>query len=524
MFAATNRQYAEFVPTASTTKVDPGPEGAETADVRRRDLGVLVRTGVRWKIASGVIVQVTRIATAVVIARQLTPTDFGLAALVLVFSGLAMVLTDLSLGSALVQRPAIDEADRSTVFWTTVGMGILLTILFFAASWPVSSFYGEPSVQPLLAVYSVTFLVNGLSATQATLLRREMRFRSLELRLIVATLVAAVVGITAAVLGAGAWAIILQSLAYTTSSLPLLWVASSWRPRFMYSLASLRDLGGFGLNVLGAKLAAFVSNTTDTVLIGRVLGPASVGAYGIAFNLMLFPLSRIVAPIRDITFPAFSRIQNDIASLASGWLRTTKLVTAVVAPAMLGMMVVAPDFVPVVLGDRWLDAVPVLQALSWVGIMLSIQQTGGASTLLARDRSGTLVRFTVASAAANVLAFVGGLHWGIVGVAIGYAVVATAATVVLAAIVARNVGSSLGAFVRAVARPLAASAVMAIVVFASRRVLVGLETPQAVRLVASILIGCAVYWVLCARFVPECLVELRRLVPRRNRGAVETAS
>jgi O-antigen/teichoic acid export membrane protein len=482
----------------------------------RGELGSLVRTGVRWKIASGVLVQVTRMITAVVIARLVTPAEFGLAALVLMFSGFASIATDLSLGSALVQRPSITEADRSTVFWTSATVGGLLTLACIGASYPVASFYGEPEVQPLLAVFSATFLLNGLATTQATLLVRDMQFRSLELRFIVATMASAVVGITAAAFGAGAWAIILQSLAYSAVSVVLLWIASSWRPTRTFSLASLRDLGGFGIKVLGAQIAWFANTATDTILIGRFLGPASVGAYSIAFNLMLFPLTRIVAPLRNVAFPAFSRVQNDRSALARGWFRATSITTAVVAPAMLGMMVVAPVFVPVILGDRWLDAVGVIQALCWVGLLLALQQVGGAGVLVAMNRPGTVLRFTLAMYAANVVAFVIGLHWGIVGVAVAYAIATTILTPIFAAIVVRALGTTLREYGRHVVTPLLTAAVMAVCVLAVRVLVVG-AVPGALLLLLLIVVGVVVYLALCLHFLPDVVAEFRRLIPSPER-------
>ena len=487
------------------------------------ELGSLVRAGVRWKIASGLSVQVTRMVTAVVLARLLAPAEFGLAALVLVFSGLANFATDLSLGSALVQRSSISEADRSTAFWASTGVGLLLTALCAAASYPVASFYGEPDVQPLLAVYSVTFLLNGLATTQATLLTRDLQFRSLELRQIAATLVSAPVAIAFAVANAGAWAIIVQSLTYATVSLALLWVASSWRPTTVFSLASLRDLGGFGLKVLGAKIAWFANTTTDTILIGRFLGASSVGAYSIAFNLMLFPLSRIVAPLRNVVFPAFSRMQGDRAALAEGWFRASAVAMAVVAPTMLGMMVVAPVFVPVVLGDQWLEATNVIQALSWVGLLLSLQQVGGSSALLAVNRAGTVLHFTVGMYVANVIAFVVGLHWGIVGVAISYAIVTTVLTPIFVWIVADELGTTLREYAHHVLPPLFAAGIMAAGVLAVRSLVPTDAVPEVVLLLLLIALGVVVHQTLCARFVPEVVAELRKLVPSRKASVLRAS-
>ena len=409
------------------------------------------------------------------------------------FSGLATILTDLALGSALVQRPSITEADRSTVFWTSALVGSLLTVASIALSVPIAWFYQEPDVQPLLAVYSVTFLLNGLSTTQATLLSRDLQFRRLELRIIVATLVSAPIGIAAAVHGAGAWAIIVQSLSYSVVSLALLWVASPWRPRLMYSLDSLRELGGFGLRSLGTRLAWFANTTTDTILIGRFLGPAAVGAYSIAFNLTTFPLSRVVTPLRDITFPAFSRIQNDRDALGAAWLRSTSLVAVVVAPAMLGMMVVAPLFVGVVLGERWSDAVPVIQALSWVALLFSLQQVGGGSALMALNRPGTLLRFTVATTVANIVAFIVGLSWGIVWLAVAYAVATTVITPIFIVVVARAVGVSLSRFAREVVPPFLAAAIMAGCVRVVSWLMPETVLPNGARLLLLIAVGVVVF-------------------------------
>ena len=486
-------------------------------------LGALVRSGIRWKLFSGIVVQAVRTVTTVAIARLVTPEEFGLAALVLVFSGLAVNVTDASLGAALVQRASISEADRSTAFWTSVAAGGALTLAFLGLSLPIARFYEAPEVEPLLAAYSLTFLLNGLATTQATLLTRELRFRSLELRVIVATLVSAPVALVAAALGAGAWALIVQALTYAVVSLPLLWVASSWRPAFVYSLDSLRNLGRFGINVLGGQLVRFVSTTSDTILIGRFLGPANVGAYAAALSVTRLPLIRIVAPLQNIAFPAFSRMQDDREALAAGWLRATSLVTFVIAPAMLGMMAVAPLFVEVVLGERWMAASPVLQALSWVALLSAVQQLGVGSVLLALDRSGTALVLTTATMVANIAAFVAGLPWGIDGVAVAYACAATVMTPVSTHVVLRAVGCSWRAFLAHFVPPLLAAAIMAGCVLTLRVAAGDLVAADALRLAALVAVGVIVYLATSAWLVPGAIHDVRQLLPRSRAPRLDPA-
>ncbi len=472
-----------------------------------------MRSGVRWKALSTVVVQVTRIVTAIVIARLVTPEEFGDAALVLMFSTLAIGLVDLSLGSALVQRRSISEADRSTAFWTSAAVGVVLALGFALLAGPISSFFDAPAIYGMLVAYSVTFVINGLSTTQATLLTRNLQFRRLEVRVIVATLISAPVGIVAAAYGAGAWAIILQALTYAGLSLPLLWVASGWRPRFVYSLASLRDLGGFGINVLGTQLLRFVKESGDTILIGRFLGASSVGIYAVAFNLTMSPLSRIVQPVHHVIFPAFSRLQHDRTALADAWLRTAVLLTSVVAPAMAGMIVVAPTFVEVVLGDRWLDAVPVIQALCVVALLTTMQQAGVVSVLLALDRSGTYLRFTFVTTAASFGAFVAGLPWGIVGVAVAYALVTIALFPAAVVIVSRALGIPARRFVARLAPVVVAAAAMAGIVLILRLSLPNALDVEGVELAILIVAGVASYLAFLAVLVPEVVGEMRRFIP-----------
>ena len=149
---------------------------------------------------------------ALILARLLAPEDWGLAAMVLVFSGIVVVFTDSALGTALIQRRTLVEEDRSTVFWTSAVIGLVLMLAGIGLSGPLARFYGEPEVDPLFAVLSVGFLVTALGATQQALLVRDMRFRRLELRQIAATVVGAAVGITVALAGFGAWAIVAQLL------------------------------------------------------------------------------------------------------------------------------------------------------------------------------------------------------------------------------------------------------------------------------------------------------------------------
>ncbi len=181
--------------------------------------------------ASQASIQILAFATSIVVARFLAPRQVGLAAEALVFSSLALVAVDFGFASVLVQRPQLSEEDKSTAFWMGTLLGFLMTLLGIGLSWPIASLYGEPEVQSLFAVLSLVFVFTAPGIVQGALLTRDLKFRSLEVRTIIATTVSCATAMVLAVAGVGAWAIIAQHLTITSVSTLLLWRSSSWRLR-----------------------------------------------------------------------------------------------------------------------------------------------------------------------------------------------------------------------------------------------------------------------------------------------------
>lgn len=478
------------------------------------DLRGRVLRGVAWKAASRAFVEASKLVVAVILARLLAPHDYGVAGMVLVFAGIVPIFSGLALGAALVQRPELTEADRSTAFWTGVGVGTAMTGLGVLASGPIARFYGEPAVRPLVVALSFSFVLTALGMTHGQLLVRDLAYRTLELRTMAGTLAGAVTGVTLALLGYGPWAIVGQLLAAAAAQALLLWLFSPWRPRLVYSLRSLRGLAGFGGNVSGTLVLQELSSNTDNLLVGRFLGASALGTYAVAYNVMLLPFSRLTSPLQEVLYAAFSRVQEDTRRVVSVWLRVNRLLAAVAMPSLAGLVIVAPDFVHVVLGDRWTGAVPVIRVLAWVGLLQSLQGLN-ASVLFARDRTGTVLRFTAAAFAANLLAFVVGLRWGIIGVAACFAVSTTIVQPLYATLAVRAVGSTLREFVLNFRGVAEASVLMAAAVVAVRLELLHAGAPSLVRLVLCAAAGGAVYLPALAWREPQLLGELRRL---RRRG------
>jgi O-antigen/teichoic acid export membrane protein len=478
-------------------------------------LGSRIRSGLVWKAGSQILLQVSRMVVALVLARMLAPHDWGLAAMVLVFSAFVVVFTDSALGTALIQRRTLTEADKSTVFWLSAAIGVLLAIGGIALAGPIAHFYGEPEVKPLFSVLSLGFFVTAIGSTQLALLVRDMQFRRLELRQMAATVVGAVAGISVALANFGAWAVVAQQLGEAVASTVLLWIVTPWRPSATFSTTSVRRLAGFAGNVFGQNVLYQAGRNLGSILIGRVLGPASLGVFVLATNVILVPFSRIAGPLQQVFFPAFSRIADDRERMADIWVRAARLVGLISIPSLVGLACVAPDFVDVVLGQRWHSAIPVIRILAVVGIIMSVQTLNG-EVLLALNRSGTLLRFTALWFVATIGSIAIGMHWGLLGAATCYAVATVLVEPVGAWLTTRALGISLWRFVGAFAGIVQATALMAVAVLAARSLLVAGGVPAVARLVLLVALGGVVYVLGSLWRSPEVVGEIKSVVRRRR--------
>lgn len=489
--------------------------------MRSRVLG-----GLAWTGSSQIVMQVIRMVVAVVLARLLAPNDYGLAAIALVFSSLVLVFSDMSIGAAIIQRKKITEDDRSTAFWLAVGSGIVFTVAGVAISGPLGAFYGQPQVASLCAVLSLSFVITSLATTHEALLLRDMKFASTERRIMAATLAGAVAGIVVGVQTRDAWAIIAQELAMATTSTLLLWKLSPWRPQLRFSRASLRSLFAFSAPLVGHRLLYYVHRNADNVLIGRFVGAAALGAYSLAYNIMLVPFSRIAGPVQRVLAPAFARMQDEPQRIGDAWVRAVRLLGMCAIPSLTGLIVVAPDFVRIVLGPKWAAAAPLIQILAVVGMIQALQSIS-TDILQARGRTATVFRFTLLFSAAHIAGFAIGLQWGVKGVAAAYAISSLLVEPVYTVLTARSIGVSPWRPVLAVRGIVEASVAMAVVVLATRMGLIDIGVPAFPRLVLCVIAGAAVFLPLSVWRCPEVWADLRetlgpavgrRLASLRGRG------
>ena len=504
------------------TSSPPSTVEATDSEQKSLDIGGAVATGIKWKALTQVVSECSRVVVTLVLTRLLTPADYGVAGMAIVCASFATLFTDPALGMALIQRPQITEADRSTAFWTTVSVGAIATIVGIALSGVVADLFGEPEVKNLFIALSLGFVVTALAATQTSLLARDLAYRSLEIREIAATLLGAVAALVVAIAGFGPWAIIANWLVGVVTTTVLVWFLSPWRPHATFSRDSLRDLGGFGSKVFGARILGWGNLNADKFIVGRQLGPSALGAYSLAYNVMFMPVARIAIPIAHILSPAYARMQDDPERLERAWLKSKRISVALLAPGFLACLVVAPDLVPVAFGSQWNAVIVPLQLLCVAGVASSLT-TLGFGILMACGKGGTLLRLNILTSAVTVSAFLIGVRWGIVGVAGSYAAARWLLVILDTKITTRAVSFDFWRTLAAGAGVLLYSVGAAASAFGVREILLAEDVPAVARLFIASAAFFAVYLLLLRLFTPSLLAEIIDML-RRRRGPASTAA
>lgn len=448
-------------------------------------------SGMVWSVASQIGRQGILLISNIILARLLTPHDFGLVATVLIFVNFAMIVADQGFGAALIQRPELTEEHLSSIYWINVAMGMFLTAIFLWGAPLIAGFFHEDALAPLMRGIAWIFVVNSLASVQKTLLTRRLAFKTIAKAEVIAAWVGGVTSIILAWRGWGAWSIIVQSAVAAVIGVVVLWRVSEWRPRAVFRWAAVRGLAGFSANHFLGNISNYWVRNVDNVLIGYVLGQGPLGIYTRAYSVMLFPLSRISRVLSRVMFPSLSLIQADHARVRGLFLKVTRVIALVTFPIMLGVAASAENFTAVVFGEQWGGMVPILRILAVVGMVQSVTSLIG-NVYLSQNRASLRLRVVLPIQALQVLGIVIGLRWGILGVAIGYAVASLATAPIECHFAGGLIGMSVSDFASNLRGVFLCAAAMALVVAG-----LGAIFPAAVGVFArfglQVLVGGAVY-------------------------------
>ncbi len=378
-------------------------------------------SGIGWSAVGSFWRQGLQFLISVILARLLTPEDFGLLGMIIVFTGIAQLFSELGFGAALIQKKELEERHLSSVFWLNLVVGLVLTILVYVSAPWIASFYNEPDLILLVRAISINFVISGFGIVHKNTMSRNMQFKLLAIVDLASTFITGIVTVIMAFSGYGVWSLVVQVLGMSLFSVLFMWYLGKWRPKLILQRAALKDMLAFSSNLLGAQLLNYGVRNFDYLLIGRYVGSSSLGIYTRAYTTMLLPINQITAVIGRVMFPALSQIQDDIQRIKRVYLHTIRIIGLLTIPLMCGMMVVARPFVLTIFGPKWEAVIPVLQILCFVGVKQPIGSTTGW-IYQAKGRTDWMLRWNFVSMIITLIAFIIGIRWGIIGVATAYAI------------------------------------------------------------------------------------------------------
>ena len=403
------------------SKDPPGNSHQEYFDTEHLTAAIGSRTargGVVTIVSHGLKFALSIGATAI-LARLLTPHDYGLIGMVVVFTGFVAMFKDLGLSLATVQRPEITDEQISTLFWVNVTISVAITLLMILLAPLIGWFYGEPRLTLITMVTATGFLFGGLAVQHEALLKRQMRFYALSVIAFASMMIGYLVGIILAWRGAAYWSLVFSQLALLAANTLGVWFVCRWRPGRPRRNTGVRSMLSFGGNITGYALINYVSKNTDSLVVGRMFGPQVLGLYTKAVQLLTLPTDQINEPLATVSIPALSRLADSPERYRQAYLRIMEKVIMVTMPAVMLMLATADWLVLIILGPQWIDSAKILVFMAVAGLFQPVAATGGW-LLVSQGRVRDMLRWSLINAPISILSIVAGVPWGVVGVAVSF--------------------------------------------------------------------------------------------------------
>ena len=420
-------------------------------------IGKQAAEGIFWTALQNWGSKAASLITFTVLARLLSPEAFGIIALGKAFVAFARILINKGFTDAIVQRENLDDLHVQSAFWANLGVGFLLILTTWWTSPWIAQLFDEPDLGPVLRWLSLIFGIRALNGIQEALFQRDVEFKVLSIAGFSGVCVGGGFGITMAYQGYGVWSLVTHQIASQATNVTILWAVSNWRPSFMFSFSHARDLLSFGVGTFGSGVLAFVNRRMDDLLIGAFLGSTALGYYNIAYRILL-AFTQLTSRVgAKVMFPIFSQLQSDSEKLRETYYTAVNYLSIVSVPVFIGLAVLAPYVIPVVFGAKWSASVPVMQILSFAGLLQSLIYFN-SPVMNAKGHSLINMSLSALWAVVNFTAFMIAVQWGgIVTVAALYTFAGYCVAPLELWVVRRLVGIEWKHYFRAFAYPFAAT-------------------------------------------------------------------
>ncbi len=348
-------------------------------------------SGVSWSTIEKAFNEIVQFAIGIVLARLLSPADYGTVGLLAIFFAVAGLFQDSGFASALIQKKDRNQADFSTVFFFNVGMSLVIYGLLFMSAPYIASFYNLPILTDITRVSALGFIIGGLTGVQYAKLSAEMKFKTISILSMFGLVVTGATGIVLALMGWGVWALVFQGLVGSLIKGIAVWIASGWKPSLIFSKKSFKQLFSFGGYLLLSRMVNTIYNNLYTLVIGKVYNSQTVGYYNRANGYAQIPTNLVLSMAVSVNYPILSFIQDDNERLKRAYRKLLRAPLYVHYPVLLGLATLASPLIEVMIGAKWLPCVPILQILCIAGLFIPLTHIN-LNLLYVKGRSDLVLR------------------------------------------------------------------------------------------------------------------------------------
>jgi O-antigen/teichoic acid export membrane protein len=410
----------------------------------------LVRAGKRafiWDFAGKLLTQIITLLIVIVMARLLSPSDFGMIAMVMSVVGIASIFSDVGLGAAIIQRRRLHQLHYDSVFYFNIVTGLFFTVVTFLSATQISNFFNNSSLVPLFEVLSLLFLINAFGSLKLNLLKKSLRFDIIAKVTLVATLLSGVIGIICAIAGFGVWSIVWQILFASLLTNIMIWFQCQEKFLYKFSWKALKQLWGFGFRVYLADVMEAMFKQLDYMIIGKLFIPATLGFYQRAKSLNELVVRYSSSSLMSVLFPILSRLQHDFIQFRIVVLQAYHLILFVSFLLVGSLYLVSEEFILLLFGQKWLLSVSYFQifVLSAFAYPLSALLV---NVLVSRGKSKLFLKLEIYKKLLLLVTFIAGFSIGIEGYLYGLIIFNTLALYLNILFVSKELGISAENFVK----------------------------------------------------------------------------
>lgn len=375
-------------------------------------------TGLFWTFTQQFSVQAINFIVQIILARILLPSEFGLIAMISIFIALGIKFVTSGMTSSLIRTTNPTDKDYSTVFFINLGISIIVLLIIFFTAPLIANFYSQPILNPLIRVYSITFLIRAFVEVQTTRLTKEMKFKIQMKMQIPSVIVGGAVGICMAYLGYGVWSIVWMNIVQTSLFTVQHWIYSKWTPSFkLFDRKVYKYHFTFGYKMMISGIMNTIFENLYNILIGKYFTSQALGFYNRAYMLQMFPVSNLGTALTKVTFPMFSEIKDNDKKLKEAYKKVLQQVVFWIAPLMMIAGVLAKPLFIVLMTEKWLPAVPYFQILCVMGILYPLQ-IYNLDILKVKGRSDLYLKVEVMKKITTVIGIFIALQYGVLGLVI----------------------------------------------------------------------------------------------------------